>query len=266
MKSNLDFQKHLGELPPLPAVAARANALLNDPKATSETVAEVLRQDQAITAKILQVANSSYYAIPGGVDDVRKALHYLGFQTIAQLVLSVSVIHLFKNYESRFFSMSAFWAHGIQVAVGAEALVRDRDRRQADTAFTAGLLHDVGKLAALVLEPKQFETNVLEARNEGVDLITVERRNGEMGHDHVGAALVRYWGIPERLAIPIEMHHSAEKGLDTVTQAVRLANAWVQDMSIPNFEEEWGVEENYRVRWHALVKEKSEEMERLFGA
>ncbi|RYZ65698.1 MAG: HDOD domain-containing protein, partial [Proteobacteria bacterium] len=89
----------LKDMPTLPVVAMKVNQLINDPNATSGEVAALLKQDQVLTAKILRLVNSSYYAVPGGVTDVKKALAFLGFNTVAQLVLSVP---LFSGLSSIF--------------------------------------------------------------------------------------------------------------------------------------------------------------------
>ena len=93
-KTNADYSELLAKLqdiPTLPVVAMKVNELINDPNSSSADIAEVLKKDQVLTAKILRLVNSSYYAIPGGVADVQRALAFLGFNTLAQLVLSLSV-------------------------------------------------------------------------------------------------------------------------------------------------------------------------------
>ncbi|MEK6578354.1 MAG: HDOD domain-containing protein, partial [Bdellovibrionota bacterium] len=87
-KTNQEYQEMLAKLmdiPTLPIVAVKVNELINDPNSSSADIADVLKKDQVLTAKILRLVNSSYYAIPGGVTDVQRALAFLGFKTIAQL-------------------------------------------------------------------------------------------------------------------------------------------------------------------------------------
>ena len=94
-KTNVEYSTlltKLQDIPTLPVVAMQVNALLNDPNSSSAEIANLLKKDQVLTAKILRLVNSSYYAIPGGCTDVQRALAFLGFNTIAQLVLSLSVL------------------------------------------------------------------------------------------------------------------------------------------------------------------------------
>src|SRR6202000_2400807 len=94
-------------------VATKVNELINDPDSSSADIAGVLKQDQVLTAKVLRLVNSSYYAIPGGVADVQRALAFLGFNTLAQLVLSLSVFSLFSTFDGEDFSMLEFWRHAL---------------------------------------------------------------------------------------------------------------------------------------------------------
>src|SRR3954465_7763558 len=92
-KTNADYSELLAKLediPTLPVVAVKVNELINDPNSSSADIADVLKKDQVLTGKLLKLATSSYYAIPGGVTNVQRALAFLGFNTLAQLVLGLS--------------------------------------------------------------------------------------------------------------------------------------------------------------------------------
>src|ERR1700743_310118 len=126
-KTNADYSELLAKMhdsPTLPLVATRVNELISDPNSSSADIAEVLKKDQVLTAKVLRLVNSSYYAIPGGVADVQRALAFLGFNTLAQLVLSLSVFSLFQDLGSENFSMLDFWKHALGTGVCAEMLAR----------------------------------------------------------------------------------------------------------------------------------------------
>src|SRR6478735_12608516 len=115
-KTNAEYGELLSKLqdiPTLPVVATRVNELINDPTSSSADIAEVLKKDQVLTAKILRLVNSSYYAIPGGVADVQRALAFLGFNTLAQLVLGLSVFSLFSEIQDDDFTMLDFWRHAL---------------------------------------------------------------------------------------------------------------------------------------------------------
>src|SRR6185437_10352521 len=138
-KTNADYSDLLSKLhdiPTLPVVAMKVNDLINDPNSSSSDIADVLKKDQILTAKILRLVNSSYYAIPGGVADVQRALAFLGFNTLAQLVLSLSVFSLFTNLGSESFSMLDFWKHALGTAVCSEMLEKRLKFAKPEEAFT----------------------------------------------------------------------------------------------------------------------------------
>src|SRR5438270_11481500 len=147
--SNAEYSEmieKLQDIPTLPIVAMKVNELINDPTSSSSDIADVLKKDQVLTAKILRLVNSSYYAIPGGVADVQRALAFLGFNTLAQLVLGLSVFSFFTDFENEEFSMMDFWRHAIATGVCSEILAKRLKMPKPEEAFTCGLLHDVGKL------------------------------------------------------------------------------------------------------------------------
>src|SRR5271170_1134879 len=115
-KTNEDYSELLAKLqdiPTLPVVAMKVNELINDPNSSSADIAAVLKKDQVLTAKVLRLVKSSYYSIPGGVADVQRALAFLGFNTLAQLVLSLSIFSVFKRNGKGEFSMLDFWKHAL---------------------------------------------------------------------------------------------------------------------------------------------------------
>src|SRR6476659_3418872 len=103
-----ELLQKLEDIPTLPVVAMKVNELINDPTSSSADIAEVLKKDQVLTAKILRLVNSTYYSIPGGVADVQRALAFLGFNTLAQLVLSLSLFSMFSPIDNQHLSMLAF--------------------------------------------------------------------------------------------------------------------------------------------------------------
>ena len=135
----------LNDIPTLPIVATRVTELINDPNSSSGDIADVLKKDQVLTAKVLKLINSPYYGIPGEVTDVKRALAYLGFNTLAQLVLSVSVISVFAENKNTKFSLQGFWKHALATAVTSEVIAKSTGYPKPEECFTCGLLHDIGK-------------------------------------------------------------------------------------------------------------------------
>jgi putative nucleotidyltransferase with HDIG domain len=233
-KSNAEYiemLKKLEDFPTLPVVAMRVNELINNPHSSSKDIADVLKKDQVLTAKILRLVNSSYYAIPGGVTDVQRALAFLGFNTVAQLVLGLSVFSLFSNIEGEDFSMVSFWKHALGTAVCSEVLAKKLDYPKPEEAFTCGLLHDIGKLVLHEIDAARLSSVIKEAKEKKVSFIEVERQQDLPTHAYLGEVIASKWGLPQVIRLVIRYHHQDVSQMATILGSakpaihmVRLAN------------------------------------------
>lgn len=234
-KSNAEYTgllEKLKDIPTLPYVAIAVNDLINNPNSSSAEIAKVLKKDQVLTAKILRLVNSSYYAIPGGVTDVQRALAFLGFNTLAQLVLSVSVMSVFPNFEKDEFSMTDFWKHALGTAVCSEIIAKRLKLAKPEEVFTCGLLHDIGKLVLNQIDSDRFTQAVKQASERKCSFHEVEKEWDLPGHSYLGDVIAARWGLPQIIRLAIRYHHQDVSKLDTllssekpVIAAVRLANA-----------------------------------------
>ena len=164
----------LNDIPTLPMVANQVTNLINDPNSSSGDIAAVLRKDQVLTAKVLKLINSPYYGIPGEVTDVQRALAFLGFNTIAQLVLSLSVFSLFPRDGKESFSVLEFWKHALATAVVSEMIAKKVGYERPEETFTCGLLHDIGKLVLKQIAPVEFEKVVSLAKKKSISYTAAE--------------------------------------------------------------------------------------------
>lgn len=221
----------LHDIRTLPVVAMRVNDLINDPNSSSNDIAEILKKDLVLTAKILRLVNSSYYSIPGGVADVKRALAFLGFNTLAQLVLSLSVFSFFKDGGAEDFSMPEFWRHSLAVGVCSEVLAKKMKLPKPEEAFSCGLLHDVGKLVLNEIDPKTFLQIVRETKQRGCSYSDLERQFDLPSHSYIGEIIASKWGLPQSIRLAIRYHHFDVSKMDGILpsikpmiQIVRLAN------------------------------------------
>ena len=233
-KSNTDYNEMLAKIddfPTLPVVAMRVNELINDPDSSAADIAAILKKDQVLTAKILRLVNSSYYSIPGGVTDVQRALAFLGFNTIAQLVLSLSVFSLFTDIDGEDFSMVTFWKHALSTAVCAEVLAKRLKYPKPEEAFTCGLLHDIGKLVLNQIDPDRLKGIIKATKERQCSFTEVEKEWDLPGHTYLGEVIATKWGLPQIIRLAIRYHHqdvsemtSILSSAKPVIQMVRLAN------------------------------------------
>lgn len=207
-----DYSEHLArleEIPTLPLVAMKVTELLNDPQSSSADVASILEKDQALTAKILKLANSSYYSIPGGVTDVQRALSFLGFNTIAQLILGLSVVSVFSKLEMEDLTLLDFWKHALGVAVASEVLAKRLGFEKPEEAFTCGLLHDVGKLVLHEIDLPVLNQILREAKEKNCSFTQVEEEQEVVTHTFLGEAIAQRWGLPASIQNVARYHHAS---------------------------------------------------------
>ncbi len=197
-------------LPTLPVVALRVGELVNDPNASASMIAEVMRADPSLSAKVLQLVNSAYFSIPGGVTNVQRAISFIGFNTLHQLVLSVSVLGVLKTPRGSNFDARGLWLHSLGVATCSRVIARHIKYRDDGECFTAGLLHDVGKIALAIAAPDEFGQALDDACVNGKLMSEAERSAGLPSHSRVGSRLARKWRFPAELLTPIEHHHSTD--------------------------------------------------------
>jgi putative nucleotidyltransferase with HDIG domain len=186
----------LKDLPTLPQVVARIMQIVSNPMTSAADLNEVIAVDQALTAKVLRLANSAYYGFPKEITTIPQAVVILGFNTIRNLALSVSVHKmLFEGKERTHFSPREFWKHSVGTAVASKLLAKRIGFKAEENAFTAGLLHDIGKN---FFEQHTPEYNaVLDTALLGEEpLWKVERAQLGLDHAQVGAWMAEKWNLP----------------------------------------------------------------------
>lgn len=193
-------------LPSIPIVAEKVGQMVNDPRSDARRIAIVMKDDPALTARVLKLVNSPYFAIPGGVSDVARAISFLGFNTLHQLVLTASVFGVLGNRNDE--NAKALSRHAVAVAAAAEVLAEIIGHPAPAECFTAGLLHDVGKLATLQVAPDAFAKLVTTAEQKGQSLHDVEPELGLPPHEAVGLRLAKRWRFPLALQAAIGQHHA----------------------------------------------------------
>jgi putative nucleotidyltransferase with HDIG domain len=200
----------LDNLPTLPIVALRIGEVVHSKNASVQQVAEILRSDPATSAKLLRLVNSPYFGIPGGVSDVARAIPFVGFNTLYQLVLSISVLETLRVGDAAL-DPRALWTHSLTVATAARELAHEVRFADPGACFTAGLLHDMGKIALAKLDPDKVAATFATMRSDGVSLEIAERQHGLTPHDRIGSRLARLWKFPASLTTPIEHHHQIHR-------------------------------------------------------
>ncbi|MFT4585695.1 MAG: HD-like signal output (HDOD) protein [Gammaproteobacteria bacterium] len=199
----------LEKLPALPRVYQDMMTEMQQQNASMRKVAEIIEQDGGIAAKILQLINSAYFGIGRDVTSIFETANLLGFDILQALVLSSSLAGQFPPDIDRYEDSEKLWAHGFETARLSKALAKRLTNRSslADTAYCAGLLHDIGRLI-LATNYRQDYADVRDwARTHKVQLPLVEIAHFGCNHGDVAAYLLGVWGLPYALVQAVAHHH-----------------------------------------------------------
>ncbi|HXG18067.1 MAG TPA: response regulator [Methylomirabilota bacterium] len=221
-------------LPSLPSLFLEIVDVLKAPDVSIQQVARIIAKDVGMTAKVLQLVNSSFFGLRRRVDDLPRAISLLGFDTIKSLVLSLHVFSQCKQDALHTYALHTLWDHSF--AAGACARLIARLEKQAppviDAAMTAGMLHDCGKLVLATNLPELYGQALTLAQNQNLPVWEAERITFGATHAEVGAYLLGIWGLPNTTVEALAFHHcpahSSGKTLSPLT-AVHIANALVQE-------------------------------------
>ncbi len=197
----------VGELPTIPSIASKVMTTTADPNASADALRQILEQDPSLAARVLKVANSSLYGFRREVETLRHAVTLLGFKTVESLVMAASLRDTFKQFG---LAEKMLWEHSTFAGVIAAKLSKYRDVGvERESAFTAGLLHDLGKIAFMNVFRERYQKVVSRTYNEGIAAVDAERE--EFGFDHalLGAQVAKKWNLPEPLVLAIRYHHHA---------------------------------------------------------
>lgn len=203
----------LDELPTLPTIVYELSRVINDPMSSTGDVERIMANDQSLTVKVLKLANSAYYAIPGGVTSLQRAIGYIGYDTIHQLVLSASIVKALDTKSSDQFDLNQFWKHALGVAMAAETTARFVHYKTPSDLFTCGLLHDMGKVAAYIVAPDVFLETIAVAQEHGLSLHEAEEKLGAPSHTVIGRELALKWRLPALIQASAAHHHQKETSL-----------------------------------------------------
>jgi len=251
-----DVVKNLDDLPSLPAVVMELLNSIDQEDVDISVLAKKVSHDQALTAKTLRLANSSLYGLQVKVTTIQQAITYLGFQTTRNLITAAAVTGCFAEGQCPGFDHKAFWRHSIATAACAKVLARQM-RFNQDYAFTAGLLHDIGRLVLVSCFPQQYAEAI--AHRAAHDCFMLDAERTVLGVDHVdaGLALAEHWNFSDTMRLAIGGHHDPEApGAGFLAAIIHVADAIVHALDLTQVEDDL-VPPVSTVAWTALGLDKA---------
>ncbi len=192
----------------LPQTFHRLQEVVQNPDSSMSDIGEVLMSDQALSARILQLANSSFYGFPSRIETISHAVTMIGAEQMVALVQGTCVASIFNHVPRELVNMELFWKHSIACGVTARIVASRRREPNTERFFLLGLLHDIGRLVIFQHLPEQGAAALALAGKDRRLLHQAEASILGFDHATVGYDLLRTWKLPNRLCEPIKMHHS----------------------------------------------------------
>jgi HD-like signal output (HDOD) protein len=234
MNEQIAVEKFITSMPSLPATVSKAIEICDNINTSPADLNKVISLDPVLMGKVLKLINSAYYGMSQQVTSLVRAITMLGLNTVKNLALSSAVMgNLAIGKTAGNLDMDGFWRHSLAVGVAAKLLAKKRgiDKKLHEEYFTAGMLHDIGKIPLNAVLPSDYMQTVAKADKTGQPLFRVENQNFGIDHCLAGRMIVSQWKLAGGVGDTIIFHHDyagytgANKNvLFTVVAANRFAN------------------------------------------
>lgn len=228
----LSLVKHV---PPFPKVAQRVSEMLNDSEVSATALAEVIQYDQVITANVLKICNAAYFGLPRKVSSLDEALVIVGNDTLKDIIITSSSARFYKGAAGDGYKLDQgeLWKHSIAVGIMAKELVKYVKGVEPGSAYTAGLLHDIGKRFLSSFVADDFKKIMMKVVQDDCSFVEAEKELVGASHAELGGMIMSQWGFPKEIELAVLQHHDPDAlEKDPLTAIVALANTLVISMGI----------------------------------
>lgn len=223
----IQITKSIKNIPTLPAIIIQIIKTTNDPTSSARDLNKIITNDQAISAKVLQLANSPFYGLSSRVTNLNRAITLLGFNTVRSLALSISMVDHFKGKSSnKYFNRGRFWEHSLGVAMLAKMLATKRHGINPEEAYLAGLLHDFGIIIMDQFFQNEFSEILRLVHEQSMPMLRAEKYVCGYDHAELAGLISTEWKYPEFLTVSLSNHHTPDYSGDhaEMANAIYLAN------------------------------------------
>lgn len=226
----------MGEFPSLPPMYLKVVNALNNRSSSAAQIGHAISGDLAITAKVLQTVNSSFFGLEEKTSDISQAVGILGVESVKNLVLAIQVFGNMAHSPDQKAITDQLWHHSMSVAVAAKRIMQYEtdDAKQAEEAYTAGLMHDIGKLVLINSVPDEYMAARTLSRENNIPLWQAENEVIGCNHAQTGAYLLARWGMPAAVVESVALHHEPVNTFGTAfscLSAVHVSNALIWERS-----------------------------------
>ena len=229
MDKTIELVNSVKDIHAMPSVIVKALNIMKKPTASMKELGDIVMFDQSLTIKILALVNSAYYGFSQQISSINIALSLLGMVKVKNIIVAVAMKPMMSNQGDK-----ELWKHSMRVAAGCEYLANLTKIMDSDEAFISGFVHDVGKMVLHMYNEKLY-TKVINAVNDGADILDAEKKYYDSDHVKTGSLLAKRWQLPILLANIISYHHAPSlSSIPVPCSLVCLVDTLVQENFNPN--------------------------------
>jgi HD-like signal output (HDOD) protein len=216
----------MDRLPSIPTLYMQLVEKASRSDTSLEELGEIVSRDIGMTVQILKLTNSAFFGLGRQLSSAQEAVAHLGLDTIKALVLSVHAFSQFEKAETGALKIESVCSHSLQVASWAKCIskLEGQDQKVAEESFTAGMLHDIGKIVLAVNLPNEY-TEATRLAHSGLELSLAERQVFGVNHADVGGHLIGLWGLPVPVVEAVALHHNPCRAIQPVLSPLTFLHA-----------------------------------------
>jgi len=217
---------NIPDIPTLPSIVITVNKMLQDYDTSIKNLTKTIEKDQSMVTKILRLVNSSFYGFRSRIKNISHAVIVLGFNTVRNAVVSVSIIRTFAGEDiCEVFKTEEFWKHSIAVAVTSRYLAEQTRLDSPEDCFVSGLLHDIGKLVLSQYFTGLFSEVWKSVKEDNLSFYEAEKNFLPVNHAQIGGYLTKKWQFPAALVDSITYHHKIRRAVSDFDQSIAVHTA-----------------------------------------
>ncbi len=240
--------KDISDLPTIPAIVSRVVTMLDNSESNPDEIADLMLSDQVLAARVIRVVNSPLYRTTNRITSVKRALLFIGFKSVREMILTSYFVDAFGQKDQPF-DMKMFWMHSFTVGAISRRIARMVDYNDIEKAYLVGILHDIGKVFLGHYCKEEYGQMLDSIRNTSYTTFEAEYEFFHTTHCEVGLCLAQRWNFPSAYCDVISYHHTSEMATEDplLTSIVSLADFYclsheaadsVAQASIPGRSEE----------------------------
>ena len=221
-------------LPTLPGIAIRILEAVQKKEPDIDEISDIISTDPPLSAKVLRLVNSSFYNLPSKITSVPHSTKMLGINMVKNIALGFSLVNNFQLKNSNGFDYTCFWKNSLVGAISAKLLTEKLNPDLLDNAFFMGLLQNIGTLTFVHCMPAQYDLVLSEMKRSESEYQDVEEYILGYNHQEIGEYLMKSWGLPETLYLPVGHHHNPEKlattqpSIQDLTRILHLSSLFIE--------------------------------------